>query len=78
MEVHTQELLKTLSNKTNLEIINLLRNEPSYPRKISEILGMQEGYISRILSNLEKIGILRSQWAYRERNVKLYYVDTKE
>jgi ATP/maltotriose-dependent transcriptional regulator MalT len=78
MEVHTQELLKTLSNKTNLEIINLLRNEPSYPRKISEILGMQEGYISRILSNLEKIGILRSQWAYRDRNVKLYYVDTKE
>ncbi|MBU6997333.1 MAG: tetratricopeptide repeat protein [Theionarchaea archaeon] len=78
MEVHTQELLKTLSNKTNLEIINLLRNEPSYPRKISEILGMQEGYISRILSNLEKMGILRSQWAYRERNVKLYYVDTKE
>ncbi|MBU7013391.1 MAG: tetratricopeptide repeat protein [Theionarchaea archaeon] len=78
MEIQTQELLKTLSNKTNLEIINLLRNEPSYPRKISEILGMQEGYISRILSNLEKMGILRSQWAYRERNVKLYYVDTKE
>ncbi len=78
MEIQTRELLKTLSNKTNLEIINLLKNEPSYPRKISEILGMQEGYISRILTHLEKIGILRSKWVYRERNVKLYYVDTKE
>lgn len=78
MEIQTPELLKTLSNKTNLEIINLLKNEPSYPRKVAEILGMQEGYISRTLSNLEKLGILRSQWAYRERNVKLYYVDTEE
>ncbi len=78
MEIQTPELLKTLSNKTNLEVINLLKNEPSYPRKISEILGMQEAYISRILSQLEKVGILRSQWVYRERNVKLYFVDTKE
>lgn len=79
MEIQTPELLKILSNKTNLEIINLLKNEPSYPRKISEILQMQEAYISRILTQLEKLGILRSQWAYRgERNVKLYYVDTKE
>ncbi len=78
MEIQTQELLKTLSNKTNLEIINLLKNEPTYPRKISEILGMQEAYISRVLSQLEKLGILRSRWVYRERNVKLYSVDTKE
>lgn len=78
MEMHTPELLKTLSNKTNLEIINLLKNEPSYPRKISEILGMQEAYISRVLSQLEKLGILCSQWVYRDRNVKLYSVDTKE
>ncbi len=78
MEIQTPELLKILSNKTNLEIINLLKNEPSYPRKISEILGMQEAYISRILTQLEKLGILRSQWAYRERNVKLYSLDTEE
>jgi ATP/maltotriose-dependent transcriptional regulator MalT/DNA-binding transcriptional ArsR family regulator len=78
MEIQTPELLKILSNKTNLEIINLLKNEPSYPRKISEILGMQEAYISRVLSHLEKLGILRSKWVYRERNVKLYSVDAKE
>ncbi len=78
MEIQTPELLKILSNKTNLEIINLLKNEPSYPRKISEILEMQEAYISRVLSQLEKVGILRSQWVYRDRNVKLYSVDTKE
>jgi tetratricopeptide (TPR) repeat protein/DNA-binding transcriptional ArsR family regulator len=78
METRTPELLKTLSNKTNLEIINLLKNEPSYPRRISEILGMQEAYISRILTQLEKLGILRSQWVYRERNIKLYSVDTDE
>jgi tetratricopeptide (TPR) repeat protein/DNA-binding transcriptional ArsR family regulator len=78
MEIQTPELLKTLSNKTNLEIINLLKNEPSYPRKISEILGMQEAYISRVLTQLEKLGILCSRWVYRERNVKLYSVDTEE
>ncbi|MBU7032787.1 MAG: tetratricopeptide repeat protein [Theionarchaea archaeon] len=78
METRTPELLKTLSNKTNLEIINLLKNEPSYPRRISEILGMQEAYISRILTQLEKLGILKSQWVYRERNIKLYSVDTDE
>jgi len=78
MEIQTPELLKILSNKTNLEIINLLKNEPSYPRKISEILGMQEAYISRVLSQLEKIGILRSRWVYRDRNVKLYSVNTRE
>ena len=79
MEIQTPELLKTLSNKTNLEIINLLKNEPLYPRKIAEILGMQEAYISRVLNLLEKLGILCSQWVYRgERNVKLYSVDTKE
>jgi tetratricopeptide (TPR) repeat protein/DNA-binding transcriptional ArsR family regulator len=78
METQPPELLKTLSSKTNLEIINLLKNEPSYPRKISEILGMQEAYISRILTQLERLGILKSQWVYRERNIKLYSVDTEE
>ena len=78
METQPPELLKTLSNKTNLEIINLLKNEPSYPRKISEILGMQEAYISRILTQLERLGILKSKWVYRERNIKLYSVDTEE
>jgi hypothetical protein len=55
METRPPELFKMLSSKTNLETINMLKSEPSYSRKIAEILGMNESYVSKILSQLEQL-----------------------
>lgn len=70
METRPPELFKMLSSKMNLEIINMLKSEPSYPRKIAEILGMNESYVSEILSQLEQLLLTElghSLWERKQR-----------
>ena len=75
----TEAFIKALKNKVNLEILILLSSKPSYPREISDILGLDETLVSRRLRELEKLGLVRGEWRrLRDRSVKLYSLRVRE
>ncbi len=67
-----EELLKVLANRTNQAILNLLTVEPTYPRKIGDLLSLAETEVARRLRQMEKLDLVSSQWSYIGKNVKLY------
>ncbi len=67
-----EELLKVLANRTNQDILNLLTVEPTYPRKIADLLSLAETEVARRLRQMEKLDLVSSQWSYIGKNVKLY------
>jgi tetratricopeptide (TPR) repeat protein/DNA-binding transcriptional ArsR family regulator len=67
---------KLLADETNITILLLLRTQPLHCRKLSTILGKGESQIARRLSQLERAGILESEWIYRESNIKVYFLKT--
>ena len=72
-----EEFLKLMSNKMNLKILALLRNEPAYPRLLARILGKDETYISKKLRILEGAGIVKGEWRrVKGKNVRLYSLNT--
>lgn len=68
----TEKLLRELSQKPNQAILNQLAFEPSYPRRISEMLEMPETEVARRLRRMERLGLVAGDWAYVGKNVKLY------
>ncbi|MCE4618718.1 MAG: winged helix-turn-helix transcriptional regulator [Desulfurococcales archaeon] len=75
----TEVFIRALKNKANLEILILLSSKPSYPREISDILGLDETLVSRRLRELEKLGLVRGEWRrLRDRSVKLYSLRVRE
>ena len=73
-----RKLLNLVTNKVNLEILSLLRNEPSYPRMLAEILGKDETHISKRLRMLERAGIVTGEWRrVGGKNVRLYSLNTE-
>lgn len=67
--------LEVLSNRKNLEILRLLKGEPTYPRRLASILSMSEQKVVQRLRSLEKAGLLTSSWRrIGNKNVKLYEV----
>ncbi|MEM0117709.1 MAG: tetratricopeptide repeat protein [Conexivisphaerales archaeon] len=69
--------LSILTNKLNLTMLSLLRSEPYYPRRLSNLLGIKESHISEKLKQLEKAGFLESRWhriidEHGYKNVKQY------
>ncbi|MCS7363963.1 MAG: tetratricopeptide repeat protein [archaeon GB-1867-035] len=72
-----RNFLNLVTNKVNLEILILLRNEPSYPRMLAELLGRDETHISKRLRVMERAGIVRGEWRrIGGKNVKLYSLNT--
>ncbi|MBU7018901.1 MAG: tetratricopeptide repeat protein [Theionarchaea archaeon] len=69
-------ITKLLADETNITILLLLRTQPLHCRKLSTILGKSESQIARRLSQLERAGILESEWVYRESNIKVYFLKT--
>lgn len=65
-------MAKLLGDKTNIQILLLLRTQPLHCRKLSAILGKGETQIARKLSQLERAGIIRSEWVHKGRNIKVY------
>ncbi len=72
-----EELLKVLANRTNQDILNVLRIEPTYPRKIGDLLSLAETEVARRLRQMEKLDLVSSQWSYIGKNVKLYQLVTE-
>lgn len=68
----TEQLLRELSQTPNQAILNHLAVEPSYPRRISELLDIPETEVARRLRRLERLGLVAGDWAYVGKNVKLY------
>ncbi len=68
-------LLQELANQVNLEILRLLKVEPTYPRRLAALLGKKEQKIVPRLRRLEEAGLLKGSWRrVGGRNVKLYEV----
>ena len=66
-------LLQVLSSETNLDILRLLKSEPTYPRRLATLMGKKEQKIVPRLRALEKAGLLTSSWRrIGRRNVKVY------
>ncbi len=75
----SMSLLELISQKTNLNILRLLKNEPTYPRRLSGLLGMTEQKVVPRLRRLEQAGLLRSSWRrIAAKNVKVYEVSAEK
>ncbi len=62
-----------MTSGVNLDILNLLRHEPSSPRDIARFLGKDETDVSRRLRSMERAGIVKGVWSRRkEKNVRVY------
>jgi tetratricopeptide (TPR) repeat protein len=68
----SEELLKVLAHATNRAILNLLAVEPTYPRKIGDLLALPETEVARRLKHMEALGLVGGTWTYIGKNVKLY------
>lgn len=73
----SKDLLKVLANGTNREILSLLRAEPTYPRRLAELVGITEGEAQKRLRLLEDHGVVKGQWVHVGRNVKRYTLEAK-
>lgn len=67
------DVLKALANPSNQAILSLLSIEPTYPRRVSELLSLGESDTSRRLTRMEKLGLVESDWEHvGGKNVKIY------
>ncbi|MBQ4564978.1 MAG: winged helix-turn-helix transcriptional regulator [Oscillospiraceae bacterium] len=67
-------MLKCLSDKKRLEILRRLSKEPSYGLELAEVMGMDSGHMSRILSQMNTFGFLRED---KDRG-RVYYKTDRE
>jgi DNA-binding transcriptional ArsR family regulator len=73
----SRDLLKVLANGTNREILTLLRAEPTYPRRLAELVGITEGEAQKRLRLLEEHGLVKGQWVHVGKNVKRYTLEAE-
>jgi AAA+ ATPase superfamily predicted ATPase len=70
-------LLQLLADKTNVIILQLLKIEPTYPRRLAGLLGKKEQKVVPRLKRMEDAGLIRGAWSRRGgRNVKVYEIST--
>ncbi|MBI2077256.1 MAG: NACHT domain-containing protein [Euryarchaeota archaeon] len=67
-----EEFFKIFSSRTNRAILGLLAVEPTYPRKIGNLLAVSEGEAARRLKQMEGLGLVSGTWSYVGKNIKLY------
>ena len=67
-------MLKCIGDKKRLEILRRLSAEPSYGLELAEVMGMDSGHMSRILSQMHCFGFLREE---KDRQ-RVYYRADRE
>lgn len=67
-------MLKCISDKKRLEILRRLSTERSYGLELAEIMGMDSGHMSRILSQMHGYGFLREE----KDRLRVYYRTDRE
>ena len=67
-------MLKCIGDKKRLEILRRLSAEPCYGLELAEIMGMDSGHMSRILSQMHGYGFLRED----KDRLRVYYRTDRE
>ena len=67
-------MLKCIGDKKRLEILRRLSAEPSYGLELAEIMGVDSGHMSRILSQMHGYGFLREE----KDRLRVYYQTDRE
>ena len=67
-------MLKCIGDKKRLEILRRLSAEPSYGLELAEVMGVDSGHMSRILSQMHSYGFLRED---KDRQ-RVYYQTDRE
>ena len=67
-------MLKCIGDKKRLEILRRLSKEPSYGLELAEVMGMDSGHMSRILSQMHGYGFLRED----KDRLRVYYQTDRE
>lgn len=67
-------MLKCIGDKKRLEILRRLSKEPSYGLELAEIMGVDSGHMSRILSQMHSYGFLRED----KDRLRVYYQADRE
>ncbi|MGC8661696.1 MAG: AAA family ATPase [Nitrososphaeria archaeon] len=55
--------LSMLTDQVNIVLLCMLKAGPSYPRRLSQLMGINESHISERLKKLKKAGFLNAKWA---------------
>lgn len=71
-DVDSQTVLKAVANEHNQAILSLLAVEPTYPRRIAELLTMDETGVARRLKRMSAAGLVEAEWEHVGKNVKIY------
>ena len=69
--------LSLLTDKVNIALLCMLKAGPSYPRRLSQLIGINESHVSERLKRLKKAGFIDAEWARIDtadgfKNVKQY------
>lgn len=67
-------MLKCIGDKKRLEILRRLSHEPSYGLELAEVMGVDSGHMSRILSQMHGYGFLRED----KDRLRVYYRTDRE
>ena len=67
-------MLKCIGDRKRLEILRRLSSEPSYGLELAEVMGVDSGHMSRILSQMHSYGFLRED---KDRQ-RVYYQTDRE
>jgi hypothetical protein len=67
-------MLKCIGDKKRLEILRRLSKEPTYGAELAEVMGMDPGHTSRILTQMHSYGFLREE----KDRLRLYYQPDRE
>jgi len=75
LKLKNTRLLRLLSDRVAIGVINVLKQGPSYTRELATILGVGESIVSRKLRDLERLGVVEAQWRRRdEKTVREYWL----
>lgn len=67
-------MLKCIGDKKRLEILRRLYAEPSYGLELAEVMGVDSGHMSRILSQMHSYGFLKEE----KDRLRVYYSTDRE
>jgi tetratricopeptide (TPR) repeat protein len=75
--IRLMSVLQLLADNTNVAILQQLKSEPTYPRRLAGLLGRKEQKVVPRLKKMEQAGLIRSAWGRRGgKNVKVYEIST--
>lgn len=72
------DVLRLLADARNQAILSLLHAEPSYARRVAQLVEYPEPEVTRRLRRMEKAGLVSGTWQHIGKNVKMYRPTTSD